>query len=327
MLGHPFPKMLAIELTNICPMKCSHCPHGHRLINNQGMMKWSTFKQIVDDFCQWKDIPSVLPEVVLYGNGEPLLHKRIVDCVKYCTEHGFRPNLSTNIMFATKELGEKLSAAGLKLIKLSFWGDTKEEYESRTKRQSFDSAIEKANEFISASKETTQIVINIVKYRHLNSSLNPDPIFMERFIRKPNLKFYCFYGSDWRGTIDIDELKTDTSGAPKNRPCNTAGKILAVSWEGKVALCWLDYNREYTLGEIGKKSLLEHWRSSERLAKLKMMYEGRFKELPLCRNCSAPYSEDSKKRTFTENNQANMVTEGRMLYDDDFRNHLKPDPN
>ena len=160
-----YPKMVAIEVTNHCPMKCIHCPHGHSKIKNKGMMSEKLFQDIVDDVASWKDSAPEIPELVLYGNGEPLLHKKIVEFVRYCAEKGIRPNLSTNIMMTTPELGEELSKAGLKLIKLSFWGDSAQEYESRTKKQSFQKAIEKAKSFIENTISTTEIVINIVKFR------------------------------------------------------------------------------------------------------------------------------------------------------------------
>jgi radical SAM protein with 4Fe4S-binding SPASM domain len=224
-------------------------------------------------------------------------------------------------MLASKNRARALSRSGLKLIKLSFWGDTKAEYESRNRMQSFEKAIEKAKGFIEHTEPSTTVVINIVKYRRLGQSLEPDLEFKSNFKDYPNVKFYCFYGSDWRGMLDIAELKVPLEGEPKKAPCNTAGKILPVSWDGRVAFCWLDFNREYVLGDYLPGSLLQYWRSESRLKILRIMAKGRFKDMELCRKCSAPYSEDKKSRTYQDRNLSEVIV-GKMLYDDDFLDHI-----
>ena len=319
-----YPKILALDVTNLCPMKCIHCPHGHGMIKNKGLMSWDLFTSIIDDVNSWKYEAPQVPEIVLYGNGEPLVHTKIADFVQYCTDRGFNANLSTNIMLATKKRAKSLSKAGLTLIKLSFWGDNKEEYESRTTRQNFEEAIQKAKEFISHIDPSVDVVITIVKYRTLQQSLEPAPEFIEHFIDYPNVKVYCFYGSDWRGTLNIPELKIPLVGEPKREPCKMAGEMLAIAWDGKVLFCLADYNSEDVLGDYYSGSLLEYWNSEERMRRLRLMAQGRFNEMKLCKNCSAPYSENFKERYYQDRERTEIVV-GKHLYEKDFLDHAKKD--
>jgi organic radical activating enzyme len=312
-----YPNIIALEVTNLCPMKCVHCPHGHSKIRNKGLMRWELFTSLIDDVNSWQQHAPNPPKIVLYGNGEPLIHPKIADCVQYCTARGLDTNLSTNIMLATKEQAHKLSEAGLKLIKLSFWGDNQEEYESRTVHQSFEEAITRAKEFIEHTSPAMNVVINIVKYRKLGQSLHPSPAFTEHFRSYPNVKFYCFYGSDWRGTLDIPELKVPLAGEPKHEPCKMAGEMIHISWHGKFVFCWLDYNCEYVLGDYFPGSLLTYWRSAERIRRLNIMAEGRFRDIEICRYCSAPYSEQAKERYYQDQERAEIIV-GKHIYEKDF---------
>lgn len=312
-----YPKIIAFEVTNFCQMKCYHCPQGHGLIKNRGFMDYGLFTDVVDDVLSWRDEAPEQPKLVLYGNGEPMLHKRLPEFVAYCTKHGFTKVLSTNVQLATREKARLLSEAGLDLIKLSFWGDNAAEYESRVKHFTFKGAIEQAKDFLEGTSPSVDVLINIVKYRILNDSLQPDPEFMKHFEGYPNVKFYCFYGSDWRGTLDIPELKVPLVGEPKHEPCKMAGDMMPVAWDGQIPFCWIDYNRDYCLDHYSPGRMLEIWRSEKRRALLQMMAEGRFREMELCRNCSAPYSENSKERYYKDQQQETTVV-GRHIYENNF---------
>lgn len=312
-----YPKLVAIEVTNHCQMKCLHCPQGHGLITGKGFMDFELFTQIVADVESWRDQAPTPPKIVLYGNGEPLLHKRLPEFVAHCTQHGFVKVLSTNVQLTTPKLARQLSEAGLDLLKLSFWGDTAAEYESRAPRFSFAESVARARAFLDAVSPSVEVVVNIVKYRGINDSLVPRPEFLALFEDYPNVKFYCFFGSDWRGTLDIPDLKVPLEGEPKHEPCKMAGEMCAIAWDGQVTFCWIDYNREYSLGRYTPGSMLDFWRSPERRRRLELMAQGRFKEMPLCQACSAPYSENTKPRYYKDAARETLVV-GKHIYDDNF---------
>ena len=86
------PYIAQIEPINVCQLKCPTCPTG--LENNPdpvGNMPLSDFKKVID---QLKDY---LYEVLLFGFGEPLLHKDIYEMIHYAVENNIRTNLSTNL--------------------------------------------------------------------------------------------------------------------------------------------------------------------------------------------------------------------------------------
>ncbi len=323
-LSHP--NIVALEVTNHCQMRCVHCPHGHDLIRKKGLMDMDLFRSVIDDIDAWKREAPRLPEIVLYGNGEPLLHKKLPDMVRYVKERGFNVNLSSNVQLASPEKAAALSDAGLDLIKLSFWGDDKAEYEQRAKRHDFDETIEKAKAFIAAASPDMEVLINIVKFRTPGAALDPSPEFMRHFEGFPNVRFYCFFASDWRGTLDLPELKAPLIGEPQKKPCKMAAEMVPISVEGQVVFCWIDYNREWVLGNYRPGSLLDFWRSDERLSRLEMQAEGRFPEMELCKGCSAPYTEAAKERYYRKSGEDAIRVRGRHVYDPDFFEHVVDGP-
>jgi sulfatase maturation enzyme AslB (radical SAM superfamily) len=312
-----YPKIIAFELSSLCQMKCIHCPHGHGMINKKGLMDWQLFEAVMEDIETWRNLADTDPKIVLYGNGEPFLHPRLIDFVQYCTDHGFYKSLSTNVQLVSNEKAGALSRAGLDFIKLSFWGDNREEYESRVKRFTFGEAIQKAKDFAQHAQDNMEISINVVKYRSRGQALVLADDFLAHFEGLPNLKFYSFYGSDWRGTLDIPEFKVPLCGEIQKAPCKLAGELLPVSWEGKIPFCWLDYNRVFALGDYYSGSLLKYWQGKERRKILNMMSKGKFSDIELCRACSAPYTERTKERFFDDQNSKKIIV-GKHIYDDDF---------
>ena len=278
-------------------------------------MSADLFASAIDEASQW----DLSPEIILYGNGEPLLHKNLVSFVRLCSEKNLKSNLSTNVMLADANIASLLSDAGLSMIKLSFWGDNREEYESRTRMQSFEQATEKALEFIRHSSSELKIAINVVKYRGENNSLEPRSSFMKLFESYENVQIYSFYGSDWRGTLPIPELKIPLTGQPKPNPCHLAGDMITMAWDGQFSLCWLDYTREFDLGMrfTTTGDLLKFWSSEARMKYIRMMQSGLFRDIDLCVACSAPYSETDKPRFFKDNKKSG-ICRGTHIFEPEF---------
>ena len=79
--------------------------------------------QIIDEIAPWAEA------VVLHSWGEPLLHKRIIDMIRYAKERDVWVETSTNAMLLDEEAARKIIDAGLDRIYLSMDGLTKETYE------------------------------------------------------------------------------------------------------------------------------------------------------------------------------------------------------
>ena len=120
-----FPAIYFIEPTNACNLSCIMCPNS-RLSNNECFMDFNLFKKIIDE------IKYVAKVIRLNYRGEPLLHPKIIEMIRYCKENTFaRISLSTNGTLLNTKLSEKLIRIGIDEIIFSLDSNSPETYYKR----------------------------------------------------------------------------------------------------------------------------------------------------------------------------------------------------
>lgn len=79
-----FPRTISIEVTNICNAKCWFCaqPFSKR---KKGYIDFSLYRKIADEISQ---NTSNIKSIALFMDGEPTLHKKLVEFLKYAHELG-----------------------------------------------------------------------------------------------------------------------------------------------------------------------------------------------------------------------------------------------
>ena len=119
------PKMVVIDPTNHCDLKCPMCPTGigDKSVE-RGLMTLKHFKSIIDRLGIW------LQSVNLYSWGEGTLNKSFVDMVRHTAcDHGIRTITNLNLNLLTDQQVEGLAASGLDKLIVSVDGATQEVYE------------------------------------------------------------------------------------------------------------------------------------------------------------------------------------------------------
>jgi sulfatase maturation enzyme AslB (radical SAM superfamily) len=114
-----FPTHLDIETSVTCQMRCPMCRRKQMPIDlKHGMMNFSLFRRIIDE-----SVSRGVYSVKLSWRGEPLLHPKIVQMVKYAKEKGISDvAFLTNGERLTPSLVEGLVDAGLDWISISVDG-------------------------------------------------------------------------------------------------------------------------------------------------------------------------------------------------------------
>ncbi len=283
------PKRIYFDITNFCNLSCRMCPQGYGLIENKGSMDFSLYKKVIDDI---ESIEDYHPIVALHVNGEPLLHKKLVDMVTYASKRKLYVLIHTNGVLLDEEKGRQLVQAGISEISFSFEGEDPEFYEKMRLKSNYEQVKKNIQKFL-AIKESTKVVIEVLKFRGVNKNLEISEKFKKKF---EGAEFSSFYASDWRGTLNLPELSEREIRHEKPSICGDMRNVLVLSWEGKVQSCCIDYNSQMIIGDINKQTLLEVWHGDKRLELLKIMGEGRHNELKLCSTCSAPYTVNTKER-------------------------------
>jgi radical SAM protein with 4Fe4S-binding SPASM domain len=110
-------KRVYIEITNVCNMDCSFCPHTDRL---KEFMSEEQFERILEQ------IHGHTEHLYFHIMGEPLLHPQISRFFDICGEFGFKVNLTTNGTLIDKMTDMLISKLSLRLVSISvhsFEGD------------------------------------------------------------------------------------------------------------------------------------------------------------------------------------------------------------
>lgn len=129
------PPYVQIEPVGQCNLRCEMCPIQFRKDGPPhgplAFMKWETFTSLLDGFPD-------LEKLHLQGLGEPMMHPRFFDMVRYAADKGIQVTINTNLTLLNPERTERLVTCGLDTLYFSIDGSTAETYERIRKRARHD---------------------------------------------------------------------------------------------------------------------------------------------------------------------------------------------
>jgi len=245
------PIELHVDITNFCNKSCNICPMGDRYRNPivpLGHMEFETFKQIVDDMAVYH--PDGM-QLSLHKDGEPLLHPQLGRIIRYAKDKKAFVHFASNGLFLNKKRRE-LCGNDLDLLTISITDTTAYE------------AIQK-----------------FMVYKGFGNK----PILQ--------LKYYTDYGYQGElpaadGVIQSQLHNWTDAKVDRTQPCKRLLFNPAITWDGKIVTCCVDYRRDRVLGEIGKIVIADIWFKFRALYSLQCM--GIFSSP--CVHCLYTFRED-----------------------------------
>lgn len=286
------PFVLFVDPASTCNFRCAFCPTGDReLIRStgrwQGQIDFDLYKKVVDDLGEF-DRP--LRVLRLYKEGEPLLHPRFADMVRYARESGHVEYIdtTTNGYLLTPDRVDPILEAGIDRINISIDGMSTGQYWEFTKtRVDFEGFVSNIRRLYER-KGRCEICIKIPgdilskedKQRFFDTFGDiADRVFIENFAP-------CWPGFDVEERTGI----TITEGIYGNTVkevsvCPYIFYSMAVNSDGTVSLCFLDWARTLVIGDVRNQSLQAVWNGKlmreHRIAHL----QDRRKDNPTCATC------------------------------------------
>ena len=276
---------IIIETTNFCNAKCIMCPHT-TMKRSQKTMDNSTFNQIIYKLKQEKIKPTAF---ILNGFGEPLIDSNLIS--RIVTIKTQFPNSKvkfySNLNLANSKIIKNLVKSKLDEINISLNGYNQKNYQEVMKIN-YQKTIKNLKSLINIKKEYNsplkiRISMTLVKANE-NSATNFikkwSPLVDSVSVNKVH---------DYNGSVQNINNKYKINYNKTAFPCRYLWDTIAFDVNGEIVLCCLDYESQYTFGNVNHHSILKTYYSPKFELIRKQHLKFQSKNIPICNNCYTPY--------------------------------------
>ena len=291
--GVPFN--VSIEPTTTCNLGCPECPSGLKNFTRPtGNLDYDFYKKTVNE------IGDKLIYLYFYFQGEPYMHPKFLELVRYASQKEIYTVTSTNAHFLTERKAKETVESGLDRILISIDGTTQETYEQYRIGGSLEKVIEGTKNLVQAKKELNSTTPHIVfqflvvkpnehqveEVKKLAKEIGVDEVklktaqvynFENGNELIPSIEKYSRYQKQSNGKYKI-----------KNELLNHCWKLwhsTVITWDGKIVPCCFDKDAQHQLGDLNTKTFTEIWQSDLYHSFRSRILKSR-KEIDICTNCS-----------------------------------------
>lgn len=245
------PLHIYIEPTNICNLNCLHCARW-AIKRKLQHMKLPVFTEAISQIKKagWN------PKITLTGQGEPLLHKEIVDFVKLVKQNGLFVSIICNGTVLTEELGLRLLKAGLDRMQFSFDSVDKEIYESVRRGSNYEKTLKNILDFAELNEKmghSCYVSISSVQSKKVAEQKEEFVKFWEKY---PIDNVFLAPLSNLQGKSN---LKDQAKKHGARQLCILPWLSMSIKTDGSIVGCAHDYNDSYVLSKVGDSDIKEVW--------------------------------------------------------------------
>lgn len=291
--GMPFN--VSIEPTTNCNLGCPECASGLKNFTRPtGNLDDDFYKKTVDE------IGDRLIYLYFYFQGEPYMHPKFLELVKYASQKNIYTVTSTNAHFLTERKAKETVESGLDRILISIDGTTQEIYEQYRIGGSLEKVIEGTKNLVLARKElkskTPHIIFQFLVVKPNEHQVEEVKRLAEEIgvdeVKLKTAQVYDFENGDALipSTEKYSRYKKQPDGKfkIKNELLNHCWKLwhsCVITWDGKIVPCCFDKDAQHQLGDLNSKSFAEIWQSNLYQSFRSRMLRSR-KRIDICTNCS-----------------------------------------
>ncbi|MFN8299694.1 MAG: radical SAM/SPASM domain-containing protein [Chitinophagales bacterium] len=290
--GIPFN--VSIEPTTTCNLGCPECPSGLKNFTRPtGNLDYTFYKKTVDE------IGGNLLYLYFYFQGEPYLHPKFLELVRYAASKKIYTVTSTNGHFLTERKARETVESGLDRILISIDGTTQETYEQYRKGGSLEKVLEGTRNLVKAKKEmksrTPHIVFQFLVVKPNEHQIEEvQKLGKEIGVDEVKLKTAQLY--DFENGNELMPANNNYSRYKlvngryeiKNKLLNHCWKLwhsTVITWDGKVVPCCFDKDAQHQMGDLNTQSFKSIWEGDLFKGFRTRLLKSR-KEIDICTNCS-----------------------------------------
>ncbi len=291
-LNQPFT--IYIDPSDKCNFGCKFCPTGDRKLmkvtpgRNFGLMDFALYQKIINGICEF-DKP--IKALWLYKDGEPLLHPRFADMVRYAKEKKCAEKISTttNASLLSPKRNLEIIEAGLDRINISVYGVRPEQYMEFSKYKVNLDALMENIRHLYEHRKSCEIIIKIngdslpeedkQKFYEMFGDI-ADGVFIEH-----TMSCWPEFDLESRGTSANKEFGIYGQPIKEIRVCPYIFYGFSFNSDGTASACFLDWERKLIIGDAKTESVKDIWNGAKLLAHRQMMLRKERKQHPVCGNC------------------------------------------
>lgn len=245
-----YPSLIQIETSGTCNAHCSFCPHSTMNRTAKDRMSDEVFTKIIDELASWSVHP---PHICPFLTNEPFADARIY---RFCYEINLKlPKtgiaLFTNgSMFTESNLNKLAIIRNIEFVHVSLHHSNKEDYE-RDLGINWENTLASVHRLIDAKKW------NVRLGRVQSGHVKDDERFLEFCAKEfPGTEACLSYRYNWKGDIasTFDYRSTLDIICPRQSG-------MTILCDGRVALCCMDENGDYSLGDVNTQTLEQIYNS------------------------------------------------------------------
>lgn len=275
-----FPRLFYIEPTNNCNLGCIICPQKKQS-RQKGYISFDLFSEIVNQLSRQE-----IDVLTLHQIGEPLLHPRICEMVRYVKKKGIKQvRFATNATLLDEAVSKDLIDSRLDSITISMDASTTSLYNPDLANREIFQKIDENVLRLLKMREKKGLKMPFVQMQIVDIAASKD--IRDNFIKK------------WQGVVDRVTVKEGLSWAgqvkiSKQREhsrfiCNNLLRQGVVQWNGDVAFCCLytgDKNSfDGLLGNAHFDSLESIFLGNKRRRFIEAQLKGDYQTVSLCKDC------------------------------------------
>ncbi len=282
------PLTLHIEATNHCNLNCAMC-FQQTMERKKGEIEFDLFKEIIDQAAGW------VSHLQIANFGEPLLHPRIEEMIRYAAERGFFVELFTNGLQLDDDRCEMLVRSGTGKVNVSIDALNAETYKllRGTDLQPVLDNLKGLS--ITRKRLNSHAPFIVIAAADLAANPGQPKSIQERARILGADSWYVTPSMNWAGMVE---------GAPTIKPkgadyagCLFPWYLVNVSYEGIVTPCCIDAELRNQVGDISKQNLRDIWNGPQ-IRKLRRSLVGRdivtLSEISACHKCSRLFYSQEK---------------------------------
>lgn len=267
-----FPRMLDVELTNLCNMQCVMCPTGNNSVKrDKGYMDMDVLDKILNE-------ASIHNTPIRYIRwGEPMIHPEFAFAMIETKMRNLICHINTNGRELDLDWMDFLIKVGLDSIKFSFQGVTASTYENYRNSKEYHKLLKKIKDLhdMRQSHEARHPFIQI----GTTVTTEPDYLIDQFRSRVDNFVDAVYVGV-------TRDLQQEVASSVPYCECPEVFDKLSINFDGSVSACCGDYDNFTIVGDIKDKTLTEIWNDQPLADFRKMLLEYQHNQNFLCSRCA-----------------------------------------